>query len=58
MDFYESAYAERGYSLRLDLLIVYDLNHLEAVPEDDPKGYAFKYPDRKKDALLGIIHIL
>ena len=58
MDFYESARAERGYSLRIDILIVYDLDQLLAVPEDDPKGYTFKHPDRKPEALLGVINIL
>lgn len=57
-DFYESALAERGYSLRLDLLIVYDLDHLVAVPEGASMSFAFKHPDRKREALMAIVNIL
>jgi hypothetical protein len=59
-DFYESALTEpeRGYSMRMDILIVYDLDALVAVPKDRPRGYAFKHPDRKPEALLAIINVL
>ncbi len=56
-DFFESARAERGYSLRLDILIAYDLNLLVAVPAGATMSYAFKYPDRKRDALLAVINV-
>ena len=57
-DFYESAFAERSYSLRLDILIVYDLDQLVAVPAEAPRGYAFKNQSRKRDALVGVVSIL
>ncbi|OFZ49424.1 MAG: hypothetical protein A2381_12470 [Bdellovibrionales bacterium RIFOXYB1_FULL_37_110] len=50
--------------IKIDLVIIYDLNQLEMVEHqyigrDDLKkdGFIFKYPDRKDDALLGIIKI-
>ena len=58
MDFYESALGERGYSLRIDILMAFDLEQLVAVPEGASMGYAFKYPDRKQEALLGVVNIL
>lgn len=58
MDFYESARAERGYSLRLDILIAYDLDQLVAVPEKASLSFAFKHPDRKREALLTVINVL
>ncbi len=58
MDFYESARAERGYPLRLDILLAYDLDQLVARPEGASMSFAFKNPDRKRDALLGIVNIL
>lgn len=60
MDFFESALTEpgRGYSMRIDLLLVFDLDRLVALPPEEPRGYAFKDPDRKPEALLGLIHVL
>jgi hypothetical protein len=60
-DFYKGALADRGYSIRLDLLLVYDRQQLLGVPNDDVEDcclYAFRQPDRKRDALLGIVKIL
>ena len=57
-DFFESARAERGYPLRLDLLIAYDLDQLVPIPDEGSQGFAFKHPDRKPEALRGIVSIL
>lgn len=67
--FYENAMLDRGYRLRIDLLLIYDLNQLiqankvdldkPSIPSHlEPYLFRFKYPDRKPDALLGIIKIL
>jgi hypothetical protein len=66
-DFYHGALADRGYPIRLDLLLVFDRERLEEVdcsalwpcqpPEPESCAFAFRYPDHKYDALLGIIHI-
>lgn len=63
-DFYASALAERGRSLRVDLLLVYDADRLREIPgihhadETASCAFAFLDPDRKPDALLGIVSIL
>ncbi len=63
-DFYEGALADRGYRVRVDLVLVYDLGHLHNQPIDYGKGdighdcFVFKNPEQKNQALLGIINIL
>jgi hypothetical protein len=71
-DFYGGTILERGFPLRLDLLLICDLDHLEmagtpndrGLGENSPGGlpdcgyYRFRYPDRKPEALLGIVKIL
>lgn len=52
--FYEGTIADRGYPIRLDILIVYALDQLEW----EDVLFRFKYPDRKPEALLGVIKIL
>jgi len=67
--FYENAPLDRGYALRIDLLLIYDLEQLvqaEKVeldkpgthPRLEPYLFRFKNPDRKPEALLGVIKIL
>src|SRR5262249_19105993 len=71
--FYEGALADRGYSIRLDVIMLYDLDQLEPAPiRWTPEGpvpgpppppeesceFTFKHPDRKPEALLGVIKIL
>ncbi len=67
--FYENVLLDRGYSIRIDLLIIYDANQLEKVKKINPKAkrarpeleeclYKFKNPKNKKDALRAIIKIL
>jgi hypothetical protein len=59
--FYEGALADRGYSVRVDVVMLYDLDQLQPVnahPPDECYEFAFKYPDRKQEALLGVIKIL
>lgn len=57
-DFYESARAERGDPLRLHVLAVYDLDQLVPIPDLTSQSFAFKHPDRRPDALRGIVNIL
>jgi hypothetical protein len=64
--FYYWPISNQGKPIRIDIAIVYDLNQLKVVEhqykgrEDEIKkdGFIFKYQERKKDAVLGIIKIL
>lgn len=67
--FYENTLFDRGYKLRIDLLLVYDLHQLvqaEKVEHDKPsipehlESYLFRFKNSKKkqEALLGVIKIL
>jgi hypothetical protein len=59
--YYEGALADRGYSVRLDIVMLYDLDQLQPVNDQLPEEcyeFAFKHPDRKPEALLGVIKIL
>lgn len=65
--FYESPLKVRGYSVRADILVAYDLSKLKAVRTTHTHegqliakrdGYIFRNPANKADALLGIIKIL
>ena len=68
-DFYENAPQDRGYPVRIDILILYDyrklkpakLNNSGATRVAPPlEKYLYKFKDRanKKDAILGIVKIL
>jgi hypothetical protein len=68
-DFYENAPQDRGYPVRVDILIFYDPNQLEHAkqigklkagirPELAKYLYRFKDRENKKNALLGIVKIL
>jgi hypothetical protein len=71
-DFWAGTLFERGFSLRLDLLLIYDLDHLKMLGQPQDRGlneeevgglqdgclFRFRYPERKPEALLGIIKIL
>ena len=68
-DFYENAPQDRGYPVRIDLLVLYDTDKLEPAKLMNPDAkrveprlekYLYKFKDRgnKKDALLGIVKIL
>lgn len=67
--FYEHALLDRGYSVRIDLLMIYDSKQLMKAKKWHSKSrrvrnglnnylYKFRYPKNKKDSLLGIINIL
>ena len=67
--FYEHTPLDRGYALRIDLLLIYDPKQLKKAKKFHAKArsvrkglnsylYKFKHPENKKDALLGIIKIL
>ena len=67
--FYEHTPLDRGYAVRIDLLLIYDTKKLKKARKFHPKArsvrkglnkylYKFKDPENKKDALLGIIKIL
>jgi len=67
--FYENVLLDRGYRLRVDLLVIYDLSQLIQAQKVDPnqpgvdfrlEPYMFQFKDKnnKKRALLGIIKLL
>lgn len=64
--FYFWPIVDRGEPVRIDVAIVYDRRKLRRVihryegRDDERKrdGFVFRYPDRKADAILGIIRIL
>jgi len=61
LHFYEGTLADRGYSIRLDILMLYDLDQLQPVYDQVPEEsyeFAFKHPERKHEALVGLIKIL
>ena len=68
-DFYEHAPLDRGFPVRIDLLVLYDPGKLESAKMINSKTsavvpwlekYLYKFKDRKnkRDALLGIVKIL
>lgn len=66
-EFYESALSkeERGHSVRLDVLMIYDRNKLEMrtgiYPKEESSGtdlFVYKDPEDKIGALLAIVKIL
>jgi hypothetical protein len=68
-DFYENALQDRGHPVRIDLLILYDINKLEPAKlknqgsdriEHRLAKYLYRFKDRenKRNALLGIVKIL
>jgi hypothetical protein len=68
-DFYEHTPLDRGYPVRIDLLVLYDLDKMElskltvsgsprVSPQLEKYLYKFKNRSDKKGALLGIIKIL
>lgn len=67
--FYEHTPLDRGYHVRIDLLLIYDPTKLEKARKVNPKAppvrrklinflYKFKNPKNKKDALLSIVKIM
>lgn len=63
-DFYHGAQGDRGYHLRIDLVMIYDptklmlVEHLYGDDVEESDGFVFKDPEHKSDALLGIIKVL
>ena len=62
--FYHSAIGVHGRPARIDILTVYDAEQLEVVEHqyegrDEVKrdGFIFKNPERKKEAVIGIIEL-
>lgn len=64
--FYESPLKLRGQPVRVDILVIYDLERLKAVrtththegfPVTKRDGFVFKDPNNKAEALLGIVKI-
>ena len=62
-DFYDGAIGDRGYHIRIDLVIVYDaakltkVEHLYGQDIEESDGYVFNELLHKTDALLGLIKI-
>ena len=68
-DFYANAPLDRGYPVRIDLLIIYDSRQFELARKFSPQSigvgsrlekYLYRFKDRshKKDALIGVVKIL
>jgi hypothetical protein len=62
-DFYEGAVEDRGYSMKIDLIVVYDRKKLRLIPiqyEDGIGNEAFSFlrPKRKSEAVIGFIKIV
>lgn len=67
--FYENVLLDRGYRLRIDLLLVYDINQLDKAEKTDNEKsgvhprlepYLFRFKDRnhKQQVLIGIVKLL
>lgn len=66
--FYENTLLDRGYRLRIDLLLIYNLNQLTKAEKHtekegvhsrlEPYLFKFKNPENKPQALIGIVKIL
>ncbi len=67
--FYENALLDRGYRLRIDLIVLYDPKQFiraekidftkpSVEPHLEEYLWKFKNPERKQDALVGLIKIL
>src|SRR3989338_4155747 len=62
-DFYEGALVDRGYSVRVDMLLFYNPDLLEMIPikyaENDigEDAWRFSFPEQKRKTLLGVIKI-
>lgn len=68
-NFFEQTPFDRGYAVRIDLLLIYDLSQFELAKKVNSREtnirlslenylYKFKNRDNKKSALLGIIKIM
>jgi hypothetical protein len=60
--FYEDPQKHGADPLKIDLLVVYDAQQLERVPHsvrDKPRhdGYRFKHPEKKHEAVHGVVKI-
>lgn len=66
--FFRDAPSDRGYPLRIDLLLIYDRDQLVKAGRPDPGRprlryplesflFRFKNPERRRDALLGVVKI-
>lgn len=67
--FYENVLLDRGYRLRIDLILLYDPKQMTKAEKIDPTKpgveshleqylWKFKNPEQKQKALLGVIKIL
>lgn len=63
-DFYHGALGDRGYAIRIDIVIVYDagklmnVEHLYGKDIEESDGFVFRDAENKSDALLGVLKIL
>lgn len=67
--FYENTLLDRGYRLRIDLIVLYNPEQFVRAEKVDPTHpgtkphleeylWKFKYPERKPEAVMGIVKIL
>jgi hypothetical protein len=62
-EMHHSAIGDRGFAVHVDLVLIYNRDHLNMVMElynHHPlsDGYTFKHPSHKREALLGVIKVL
>lgn len=63
-DFYNGSLGDRGYAIRIDIVIIYDANQLKKVEHlygedvEESDGFVFREPDHKPNAVLGVLKIL
>jgi predicted PhzF superfamily epimerase YddE/YHI9 len=63
-DFYNGSLGDRGYAIRIDIVIVYDaskltrVEHLYGDDVEESDGFVFKEPGHKPSAVLGVLKIL
>lgn len=62
-DFYNGSRGDRGYAIRIDIVIIYDASKLTSVEHlygediDESDGFVFKEPESKPGAVLGVLKI-
>lgn len=62
-DFYHGSLGDRGYAIRIDIVIIYDASKLTKVEHlygddiEESDGFVFKESDHKPEAVLGILKI-
>lgn len=62
-DFYNGSLGDRGYAIRIDIVIIYDaskltrVEHLYGEDVEESDGFVFNEPEHKPAAVLGVLKI-